>query len=887
MAATNAPNSFKDPYWSDLASGVESKLDLPKGLLVAIVNRGERSNNDQVSSAGARTPFQIIPGTRNAAINKYGVDPYLSPENAAEVAGRLLQDSLKRNGGDPSAAVAEYHGGTDRANWGPITRSYVQRVMGAAPAPVQDAPPSTTTTLPPGLDPMQPVQAGQSTFDRVSAAMGRPTESAMSNVLKAYQAGQMPAADAQQFEADVKSGHIMLPHGVDLKSAPSAAVAGGPTLLPAGVSDAYRQGRMNPTDKAQLEADIRSGLVRIAASGPDLIPGANGQMTDPNARAAALPASPSMGEKLVGAGEAALTAVTGATTGTVGMMAAGGTELARQVAGTIQDPRGYQPSQTVEQAAMGGAQSMTYEPRTQAGQGYVQDVVMPVGQAMVPLMGLAGTFPAAAGAAGASIRPAAQITAAAMPRAVQAVRQGAGALAERVLPNALRPGSGAAPTPGTLGSAGAAATDMALQRRQVAADLPVPIKLTLGQAERDPVQLSFEKNTAKDGSLGAPLREHGAEQNARLQQNFEAFIDDTGANAPSNIETGRAVVDKGLVKDAARAKAEYRVKYKAAENAGEMEAPVSTASLIDHLKQNESFNAPGLAPVLGLAQKELVRLGGAELVDGQLVPLDLSLKNMELLRRQINTGIGADVTNATNMKLGVELKGVIDTATDGIGGDLYKAARKSRQRYAQLYEDNAVVADLLSARKGTADRKVALEDVFRRTVLNGSREDLGKLRRTLQVSGSAEGGQAWKELQGATVRHLLEQATSGAGTDMRGNPILSAHKLNQAVRALEDGGKMEFILGKKGAQQIRDINDLSKFVNTLPPDHSVNTSNSGIVILKALSEAGILGTTIGLPLPVLTGLKQLSIYAKDRKIQQRVSQALAEAKAAPTPKPAP
>lgn len=619
-------------------------------------------------------------------------------------------------------------------------------------------------------------------------------------------------------------------------------------------------------------------ITRARQDSSNRIPGTDVPGTTPQAP------EPSVGEKIVGAGEAALTAATGATTGTVGMMAAGGAELARQVAGTIQDPRGYQPTQTVEQASMQGAQAMTYEPRTQAGQGYVQDVVMPAGQAMVPLMGLAGAFPAAAGAAGASIRPAAQITAAAVPRAVQAVRQGAGALAERVLPDALRPGgpaAGAAATPGTLGSAGAAATDMALQRRQVAADLPVPIKLTTGQAERDPVQLSFEKNTAKDGTLGAPLREHGAEQNARLQQNFEAFIDDTGAQAPSNIETGRAVVDKGLVKDAARAKAEYRVKYKAAENAGEMEAPVSTASLIDHLNQNESFNAPGLAPVLGLAQKELVRLGGAELVDGQLVPLDLSLKNMELLRRQINTGIGADVTNATNMKLGVELKGVIDTATDGIGGDLYKAARKSRQRYAQLYEDNAVVADLLSSRKGTADRKVALEDVFRRTVLNGSREDLGKLRRTLQTSGSAEGGQAWKELQGATVRHLLEQATSGAGTDMRGNPILSAHKLNQAVRALEDGGKMEFILGKKGAQQIRDINDLSKFVNTLPPDHSVNTSNSGIVILKALSEAGILGSTIGLPLPVLTGLKQLSIYAKDRKIQQRVNQALADAKPKP------
>ena len=123
------PNSYKDPYWTDLAAQTEAKLGLPGGLLAAIVTKGERSNADQVSEAGARTPFQIIPATRKAAIDKWGIDPWLSPENAAETAGLLLKDSLDRNKGNAAAAVAEYHGGTDRANWGPRTRSYVARVM--------------------------------------------------------------------------------------------------------------------------------------------------------------------------------------------------------------------------------------------------------------------------------------------------------------------------------------------------------------------------------------------------------------------------------------------------------------------------------------------------------------------------------------------------------------------------------------------------------------------------------------------------------------------------------------------------------------------------------------------------------------------------------------
>jgi len=124
-----APNSYQDPYWTQLARSAGEKAGLPPALLGSIVNYGERSNNDQVSSAGARTPFQITPSTRQAILDKYGIDPYLSPENAADSAALLLKDSLDRNGGSIGKAVAEYHGGTDRKNWGPKTMSYVNRVL--------------------------------------------------------------------------------------------------------------------------------------------------------------------------------------------------------------------------------------------------------------------------------------------------------------------------------------------------------------------------------------------------------------------------------------------------------------------------------------------------------------------------------------------------------------------------------------------------------------------------------------------------------------------------------------------------------------------------------------------------------------------------------------
>lgn len=153
-----APNSFRDPFWIDLAASTEQKLGLPGGLLVAVLTKGERSNANQVSEAGARTPFQIIPATRKAAVDKYGIDPYISAQNAAEVAGLLLKDSLKRNGDDPAAAVAEYHGGTNRGNWGPRTKAYVGRVMeGAQSFAVPDQAPAVAVPLLPDVSqPMPP-----------------------------------------------------------------------------------------------------------------------------------------------------------------------------------------------------------------------------------------------------------------------------------------------------------------------------------------------------------------------------------------------------------------------------------------------------------------------------------------------------------------------------------------------------------------------------------------------------------------------------------------------------------------------------------------------------------------------------------------------------------
>jgi hypothetical protein len=176
--AGSGPTSFRDPAYDVLDADVEKRLGLPSGLLSGIRKNGERSNADQVSSAGARTVYQVTPSTRDLALKKWGIDAYSGAAQASEVAGHLLKDSLDRNGGDVSAAIGEYHGGTDRRNWGPINAAYRERVGGPLGAGDTGAAPQSIrvevafANAPPGLQVRARTDTGSSVPIRVSTAMG-------------------------------------------------------------------------------------------------------------------------------------------------------------------------------------------------------------------------------------------------------------------------------------------------------------------------------------------------------------------------------------------------------------------------------------------------------------------------------------------------------------------------------------------------------------------------------------------------------------------------------------------------------------------------------------------------------------------------------------------
>lgn len=587
---------------------------------------------------------------------------------------------------------------------------------------------------------------------------------------------------------------------------------------------------------------------------------------------------PTVGEKIVGAGETALTLATGAAGGTVGMI--GGTlkGLAEQIlSGKFGTP---EAAKLVEQEAMKGAQALTYAPRTEAGQEMARETGQFLAETIPPVIPVVGP----PGAVMSGIRAAQPAVATTARQATAAARQAAAPVVQAVKETAQTAASKAKQavglevppraTPGTPGSAGAMGVDVATQRAMKAQELPVPIKLTEGQKTRQFEDVRFERETAKLPEVGEPLRERFAQQNQQLRQNLDAFIDMTGAQAGESEfrrATGMAV-NEALRSRAARDKARIRVLYKEAEKAGELASPANLSPIADYLNQNRAGRSS--APIMGTFAEELKvqGVGSGSLADGTLQIGEVSLGQAEALRKAINRFVKSNDPN--DVRVASELKQLIDTQTEGLGGNLYQQARAARARYAADYENIGLVKNLLGFKRGTTDRAIALEEVLNRSIIDPgtSLDTVRQIRRLLQTEGP-KGMQAWKELQGGTLQYIKEEALRNVAPDQFGNRIVSPAQLDRVITNLDKNGKLDFVFGKKGAEQLRTINDVAKDVLTVPPG-TVNTSNTASV-LAGLMDVAISGTS-GVPAPVMTSFRLMTKGIKDAKTRARVKRALGE-----------
>ena len=373
-------------------------------------------------------------------------------------------------------------------------------------------------------------------------------------------------------------------------------------------------------------------------------------------------------------------------------------------------------------------------------------------------------------------------------------------------------------------SVGAAEVPAASLRKQRAAELPFPIDMEKSQLTRHPADVRFARETAKDPVFGQAFQEHYANQNNLIQRNLDQFVQDTGATLNEAQPSTVGAILRSEVQGAKKAaKLEVDNAYKTAREAGEMSELVDATPIKNYV---DSLEAEAInAPVITSAQIKLKNLIDK---DG-----GISLNNIEEVRKMVGR-LSRD--SSSNAHYGKEINALIDQATEGKGGDLYKDARAKNTAYKNEFDDTPIMQTILGTKPGTKQHSTAVADLVDKVMIKGSAEDVTNLFNTLAKRGDT-GLELINELRGAVAQHIKNVATKGVQRDINGLPYVETRALDTVINQLDKSDKLELLFGKKGAEQYRTINDVTKDVQTIPKD-TTNPSGSASSIIAALGSMG-------------------------------------------------
>ena len=552
------------------------------------------------------------------------------------------------------------------------------------------------------------------------------------------------------------------------------------------------------------------------------IPGAEGVVTGVK------PPEVSMRDRIMGVIETPL--ALGAT------LAGGAIAPIVGIAGTLASGKyGTQEGIRAGQEAMKAVQ---YQPRTQTARealGAVGEFLQPVTSALPPTLGSVGTSLNA-------LAPATMMQAGAMARPV---------VSQAVTPvqNALAKAMTREQQPAMVGM-GAASTDEALRRQERLSRLNIPA--TAGERTKNLAQQQFEAEVGRGvvtgiseeakTKLAEQMSGFKANQQKAIVQNFERMTNEVNAEVadPTQMRAVGKIVDKVLNDEYTKKYDAYKSLYAQADNAGETLQQVPYKNLLDFIETKTPTQRKTLDPILDSVAESL------RMNDPQGTGT-ISVRALEDIYQQIGT-----VKDSANAK---PMKNIITQMGEGAGGELYQKARAARAQLAKEFEDVRRVDKLLGTKAGYADRQVALDDVFKYVVLDGSLEEMRTVTKLLKKGGK-EGEQAYAELKGQTIQHMKDMLIKSDQPSFR--------NLNTLVNQLDAEDKLVYMFGKKGRNEIMDLRDAVQDVLVKQPG-AVNYSNTSGAVLRGLE------TLQAIRFP---GAKSAAEFARTREVTGKVKEAL-------------
>jgi hypothetical protein len=355
-----------------------------------------------------------------------------------------------------------------------------------------------------------------------------------------------------------------------------------------------------------------------------------------------------------------------------------------------------------------------------------------------------------------------------------------------------------------------------LQRHIEADTLPVPVRLTEGQATGDVVKLSNEQNRrGKDPVLAQRFNE----QNGQLVENLSLIRDKAAPDVygTKKIENSQGIIDaykeldtnlnKGITAD-----------YQALRDAAGGQFPVDAPKLLQNIE--------------GKLKKELL---SNEAPAGQFKELQRLAENNSMtfedylsLRRNLGdvarTSQDGSVRKAASYMIEELEKLPLQKEAAALKPLADKARASARSRFQMLEKDPAY--------KAAVDDAVPADKFIDKFVVNGVNKNINTMVENLGRDSAAH-----QHMAAGTVNWLTDKAGI-----VDGNGNFSQAAYNKALKKLDDVQNLNAIFNQEAASQLKTLGNVARYTQAQPRGAFVNNSNT---LVGSLAEKAGKGVSMG------------------------------------------
>jgi hypothetical protein len=360
-----------------------------------------------------------------------------------------------------------------------------------------------------------------------------------------------------------------------------------------------------------------------------------------------------------------------------------------------------------------------------------------------------------------------------------------------------------------------------LNRHLDADTLPVPIKLSEGQATRDPNIFSQEMNSR---GKNKEFANRYNEQNAQLVANIDAIKENASPNVYGTnvVENGQSLIDAYLDIDKAR-KANIESKYLALKEAAGGQFPIDGVAFADNALNSLKTNLKTeFLPDSIMRQVNAFKRGEP-----------MTFEQFEAMRTNLASEMRkADRAGDGNAEfaLGKVREALEDLPLVGESKQLKALADEARSAAKERFD----TLDSDKAYKAAVNGKVQPDDFINKFVVNGKKNDIDTMVAHLGADSQA------REVMAAGIVNWLK---SKSGISADGQGTFSQKGYNKALESIDP--KILNIVGPEVNKQLKALGNTARNIQERPVGGFVNESNT---LVGAIAEKAKGGVEFGLNL---------------------------------------